>query len=351
MLVPSRTFVSTVLLTSEGYDTKPVAELKGLLRQRGLATSGRKAELIARLKQSDMTRAGSSLTADLSTRAKSTAAKAPKASKAPKPPKTPKTPTDDKVPFEAGTVMSASSSAQGEIGKASPDQAHEAVSSAPGVFVDDAARDAQQADAEHTDMFVVHVPFEEPAAPEPQYIPTIQAFVDPTRDFSDSYTPVWYTPRVVTVSDDKDVSDPLAAPTDPPHSQGLDAFLSFTKDMLPKELQKQVAARLSTAEVTTVPALRELLTDLIGSLPMDTSVHVSPSNARPSARRALREEERRGLWVLGALLATGLAVGGVVNAASASSAPHPADAPVETPRFQPHYLHGGGVVGGGQRKV
>ena len=58
---PSRSLVSTVLLTNEGYDTKQVTELRALLRQRGLTTSGRKAELVQRLKQSDMTRAGSTL--------------------------------------------------------------------------------------------------------------------------------------------------------------------------------------------------------------------------------------------------------------------------------------------------
>ena len=57
----SRSLVSSVLLTAEGYESRQVTELRALLRQRGLATSGRKAELVQRLKQNDMVRAGSTL--------------------------------------------------------------------------------------------------------------------------------------------------------------------------------------------------------------------------------------------------------------------------------------------------
>ena len=52
--VGARSLVSTVLLTNDGgYETKQVTELRTLLRQRGLAAGGRKAQLIQRLKESD----------------------------------------------------------------------------------------------------------------------------------------------------------------------------------------------------------------------------------------------------------------------------------------------------------
>ena len=57
----ARSLVSTVLLTADNYESKQVVELRAMLRQRGLTTGGRKAELVQRLKQSDMQRAGSTL--------------------------------------------------------------------------------------------------------------------------------------------------------------------------------------------------------------------------------------------------------------------------------------------------
>ena len=69
----ARSLVSTVLLTADNYESKQVVELRAMLRQRGLTTGGRKAELVQRLKQSDMQRAGSTL---------ATGAKAPRRGRA-----------------------------------------------------------------------------------------------------------------------------------------------------------------------------------------------------------------------------------------------------------------------------
>lgn len=55
--LPSRSLVSTVLLTRDAYDSKRVAELKGELKQRGLSTAGKRSDLIKRLVESDQNRA------------------------------------------------------------------------------------------------------------------------------------------------------------------------------------------------------------------------------------------------------------------------------------------------------
>ena len=103
---PSRSLVSTVLLTNEGYDTKQVTELRALLRQRGLTTSGRKAELVQRLKQSDMTRAGSTLaSADKAPQSRAKKGRQAVQDLEEKQPS---------LPMEPGTVVSATAVRQGQ---------------------------------------------------------------------------------------------------------------------------------------------------------------------------------------------------------------------------------------------
>lgn len=51
--LPSRAFVSSVLLTRDAYESKRVAELKSELKQRGLTTSGKRTDLIQRLLEHD----------------------------------------------------------------------------------------------------------------------------------------------------------------------------------------------------------------------------------------------------------------------------------------------------------
>lgn len=62
--VPSRTLVSSVLLTRESYDAKNVQQLKSECKQRGLTTNGRRADIVARLLNDDAKQSGSDLTTD-----------------------------------------------------------------------------------------------------------------------------------------------------------------------------------------------------------------------------------------------------------------------------------------------
>ncbi|MCO5549635.1 hypothetical protein L7F22_003108 [Adiantum nelumboides] len=55
--MPSRSLVSTVLLTKDAYESKKVTDLKSELRNRGLSTTGKRTELIKRLIENDSNRA------------------------------------------------------------------------------------------------------------------------------------------------------------------------------------------------------------------------------------------------------------------------------------------------------
>lgn len=74
----SRTLVSGVLLSRDAYDGDKVAELKTELKQRGLSTQGRRADLIRRLLEDDKQKSGGSpATAAAGTPAPSPASAAP----------------------------------------------------------------------------------------------------------------------------------------------------------------------------------------------------------------------------------------------------------------------------------
>lgn len=60
-LPQARTLVSTVLLTRETYDKRNVAQLKDECKQRGLTTSGRRADIVARLLNDDARQNGSGI--------------------------------------------------------------------------------------------------------------------------------------------------------------------------------------------------------------------------------------------------------------------------------------------------
>lgn len=62
--VPYRGLVSTVLLTRESYDAKNVQQLKAECKQRGLTTSGKRADIVARLLNDDAQLSGSGLTTE-----------------------------------------------------------------------------------------------------------------------------------------------------------------------------------------------------------------------------------------------------------------------------------------------
>ncbi|WFD33064.1 hypothetical protein MSPP1_004121 [Malassezia sp. CBS 17886] len=363
-----RTLVSTVLLSSEVYEGRPVSELRSLLRQRGLTTAGRKVELIQRLKQADMQRSGSSVGVAAETlpgsaraRAKSTSATAPQAADraaeagAPRT-RTPRRPTGEAAaqlaatetpaaPLEPGTILSAASDRAGIPGTASPSTAAPASKDTPG-------RPAHKF-RPVADTFNVRVPYELPAEPEPQYIPQVRSFSEPLHDYSGSFKPSWHVPRVHAVA----ASDALS------HNAGVSLaqlegferpslgltgglFTDVARQLLPREAHRSLSDAVQRAQESTSSAIRGLIADVRKTLPADANVYVSPSNARPSARRPLNEQERRGLLVLAAIVAGGMFLGSAVQHAE-----RPLEPRASSSRLVPHYLHGGGVVGAGLRKV
>ena len=342
---PSRPLVSTVLLTNEGYDAKQVTELRALLRQRGLTTSGRKAELVQRLKQSDMTRAGSTL---------ASADKAPK-SRAKKGRQAVQE-LEEKQPslrVEPGTVVSATAVLQGQsAGASSSPQAAQPQTGA--------VRGQPELTPEaSTPTFHVQMPSEPLAEPEAQYIPSIKPltdptshnYADPTRE-SDLILP--HVPRVYRVAQDADVAHigGLArSEKDGVPSSSRNVVLDVLSDALPTPAHRKLEHTWHAASQASTRALSGIASEVARVVPLDPSVAPSTSQARPSARRPLNESESRGLWVLGGIVATGMAVGSWMSqdrppraAAAAAAAPHPAAQP-------PVYAHGGGIVGGGARRV
>ena len=341
---PSRPLVSTVLLTNEGYDAKQVTELRALLRQRGLTTSGRKAELVQRLKQSDMTRAGSTL---------ASADKAPK-SRAKKGRQAVQE-LEEKQPslrVEPGTVVSATAVLQGQsAGASSSPQAAQPQTGA--------VRGQPELTPEaSTPTFHVQMPSVPLAEPEAQYIPSIKPltdptshnYADPTRE-SDLILP--HVPRVYRVAQDADVAHigGLArSEKDGVPSSSRNVVLDVLSDALPTPAHRKLEHTWHAASQASTRALSGIASEVARVVPLDPSVAPSTSQARPSARRPLNESESRGLWVLGGIVATGMAVGSWVSqdrpprAAAAAAAPHPAAQP-------PVYAHGGGIVGGGARRV
>lgn len=340
---PSRSLVSTVLLTNEGYDTKQVTELRALLRQRGLTTSGRKAELVQRLKQSDMARAGSTL-ANADKAPRSRAKKGGQAVKD----------LEEKQPslqIEPGTVVSATAVLQGQgAGVSSPQAEQPETGAVPG-------KPELPTDAS-TPTFHVKMPSEKLEEPEPQYIPSIKPLTDPT---SHNYTDptlesdlvLPHVPRVYRVAQDADVahigglawSEKQGVP-----SSSRSVVLDLLSDVLPAKTQKKLEQTWDDAQDAVRHTVSNVATEVTSVLPLDPSVAPSTSNARPSARRPLNESESRGLWVLGTIVATGLAVGSFVS--NDKPRPSAAAAAAPCPVYQPPvYEQGGGIVGGGARRV
>ena len=341
--IHTRSLVSTVLLTADGYESKQVVELRALLRQRGLTTSGRKAELVQRLKQSDMKRAGSTL-----------AVASPGAPKAPRKPRARRgadaaaaaAESNPSPSLEAGTVVSPNTGADGAIGASSPnaDAPEPSGGSAPGRPVDAAPQ------AENT--FQVVLPFEEAPKPAPQYIPSIRMFEAPTRDFSDSFKPDWHVPhvpRVHAMGHEPDLSHNASLSVSERENAPAprkNALLEMAEDVLPTSVHRALSERSSALQASAQGTLSSLVSDYARALPVDESVRSSPSHARPSSRRPLNAQERSGAYVLGGIVLTGFALGGLGVARERSE-----EAPAARVYEPPHYLRGGGVVGAGQRKV
>ncbi|WFD24167.1 hypothetical protein MEQU1_002864 [Malassezia equina] len=337
----TRSLVSTVLLTADGYESKQVVELRAMLRQRGLTTTGRKAELVQRLKQNDMKRAGSTL-----------AVAAPGTPKAPRKPRGKRgadaaaaaAESNPSVSLEAGTVVSANADSDGGIGASSPKEAAPSSGNAPGRPQDLASK------TENT--FHVMLPFEEEPKPEPQYIPSIRMFEEPTHDFSDSFKPDWHVahvPRVHAMGHQPDMSHnasiSLSERENPPAPR-KNALLQMAEDVLSTNVHRSLSERWSSLQASTQGTLSNLVSDYASALPVDQSVRLSPSHGRPSTRRPLNAQERTGAYVLGGIVLTGFALGGLGVAKE-----RPQETPAAPVYQPPHYARGGGVVGAGQRKV
>jgi len=231
----ARSLVSTVLLTNEGYDAKQVTELRALLRQRGLTTSGRKAELVQRLKQSDMTRAGSTLaSADKAPQSRAKKGRQAVQDLEEKQPS---------LPMEPGTVVSATAVRQGQ-GAGTSSSSPQAAQPQTGAVRGQPALTPEAS----TPTFDVQIPSEPLAEPEAQYIPSIKPltdptshnYADPTRE-SDLILP--HVPRVYRVAQDADVA----------HIGGL---ARSEKDGVPSSSRNVVLDVLSDALPT--PAHRKL---------------------------------------------------------------------------------------------
>ncbi|WFD01723.1 hypothetical protein MOBT1_000399 [Malassezia obtusa] len=354
--VPARGLVSTVLLTSETYDKKPVNELRALLRQRDLATTGRKAELIQRLKQSDMQRAGSTLATAQAADPSLTKVRTRRSSRAPKGKEAAERAAAENPAgsLEPGSVSSPAAHPDGTLGRASPassDPAPDEPTSPPG-------RPAEKAEP-IGEFFNVKVPSERAAPPEEQYIPSIKAYVDPTHDFSDTFRDEWHVahePRVHALgAGHQDVSHNASLPSDTPVPHVPGVLAGLVQDVVPKSMQRPIQERLQDLRASTDSIVRDVVADLKQAVPLDAA-QSHASKGRPSARRPLNDEEKRGVALLAAIVASGFALGGVAAGDARAPAEQPpaagaaADAPsaYEAPIYG---HHGGQIVGGGRRKV
>lgn len=350
----SRGLVSTVLLTAESYEKKQVAELRTLLRQRELATNGRKSELIQRLKQSDMQRAGSTLAAaapndpSLTKVSKAKTKRVPKGKEAAELAAA-KMPA---APLEPGSVSSAGADAEGMPGSSSPSSDAVAPANPPG-------RPELKTEGV-AENFNVKVPFEEPQPHTEQYIPSIKAYVDPMQDYSDSYKDEWHmahAPRVHALGAGHQELSHVSLFSDAALPTRSSALGDLAADVVPKSVQSSALRAFEGLKTSTHGLLSDVLADLKHLAPGVTRTE-TVSHARPSvsARRALNDEERKGLWVLLAILGTGFAVGGVANDTASTHeasalAAHSSDAHAAPAYLPPFYQHGGAVVGRGPRKV
>lgn len=353
MAVQARSFVSSVLLTSDAYETKQVAELRALLRQRELATAGRKGDLVQRLKQNDMQRAGSTLALNApkdpsrSTRGKPAKAKAaskdvPKGEAAAELAAA-KLPA---APLDPGSVSSPTKDLDGKLGKSSPPMAD----NSPNKPTSPPGRPAHKAE-ELEEVFKVTVPYEEPPVVAQHYIPSIKAYAETSQDYSDSYKEDWHMPHVprvhavgmrdTLVSHNATVLGDEEMPRRPTGS----ILREIASDLLPPGVIRQVQAGLQT-DVTPTGTLRSILDDLKSSIPAESAGSEGAGHARPSPRRALTDEERHGAYILGGIVLTGFLLGGLANTGSRHGRT------TQAVGYQaPHYVHGGNIVGAGIRKV
>ena len=372
----SRSLVSSVLLTAEGYESRQVTELRAMLRQRGLATSGRKAELVQRLKQNDMVRAGSTLASSTpSTEKTRHSTRMPRTAAAPTHPLTmmpisarAKTTARGKkgsdaadaaektmpsMSIEPGTVVSGTTVLNSDGATvSSPKKADSGRATVPGNPESSSARGSEP-------VFNVTIPFEEPIQPEPQYIPSIHMLKNPACNSKDSFHSDWHIPHVPqfhnvgqTAEVSHNASISISEQEGAPMASG-GILTDLMSDYLPTKVQRQVQQSVASTQQVTRNFFSDLATDVSRAMPMDPSVMPIKSTARPSTRRALNDGERKGLWVLGGIVASGFLLGGLHSSdkkqAKTSSATANAS---DAPRYQaPSFQQGGGIVAACERKV
>ncbi|PKI83853.1 hypothetical protein MVES1_002299 [Malassezia vespertilionis] len=337
--MPSRTFVSTVLLGADGYESKQMAELKSLLRHRGLPATGRKADLVQRLKQNDMARAGSTLTQAPEKGKKGKGTRQSKELRRGKDAADHAAAETPPAPLEPGSVSSPTKDRDGNLGQSSPSPSEPAPSNAPGM---------PEHKAEPVpETFNIIVPYEkDPPAPA-QYIPSIAAYANPFQDFSDSYKQDWHmaqTPRVHALGDYHIAVNDNSGHLAPLPSQRSNVVMDLASDFLPIPLFRRTRNTVEQMQDSMRGAAASIGDELKRALPLEARA-INASNARPSARRPLNEGERTGLAVVGAIVATGLFLSYVVES-SDMRREHKSDA--YTPSS---YSTGAGIVGAGWRKV
>ncbi|PWN50300.1 hypothetical protein IE53DRAFT_411013 [Violaceomyces palustris] len=350
----ARSLVSSVLLSStrDTYESKKIAELKQELKSRGLSSSGRKEDLIKRLIDNDLTRAGSNISRQLpnqDTRSKSTLAslrtepKKPQSSTSSPPPAAASPAkevqakklaekvsevlkeTDAPPELEAGSVHSAASDSAEKTGKSSPEQAPEV----PSVATSPPGLPPQKAPVPK-ETFNVQIPYyDDPVESGPE-IPIITSYTSPhARSTTDGLDrPLNTGPKVLSVSgegeglshnaeafDEHDFKDSTEK------VNGLfSQILSDVKKDLGLEQGKSASKGQGAVQglaASSSAIAKSVLSQAAQSFPKSSALGSSSSSSSGGSYRSnkntrpLTDEERTGAWVLLGILVGGFALGGL----------------------------------------
>lgn len=354
--MPSRSLVSTVLLTKDAYESKKVTDLKTELRQRGLSTTGKRTDLIKRLIENDSNRAKvlptqeqiTSISApstprkSVRVRTATTSAKvqqgAPETSAGavgsgaegatiPHPPN-----------MEPGQISSNASEATSD-GLKQP-EVLEALSTAPGV----PPQKAPQAPI----TFEVKIPYEStPVDPGPK-VPLMTAYFHPEDTHFDGIYrsqdgPIAHLPKVMTVSgeetypgggvshhqpifEDADVAGyPTSSQPVQNDGQSFSSALSslwssMQKDMgISSEKAPKIAKQANEIRESTANTTRTLLQDARetfnkatrGNGSSSASYSTSSTSYSGGSTRPLNADEQSGLYILGGIVLGGFVLGGL----------------------------------------
>ncbi|PWN33568.1 uncharacterized protein FA14DRAFT_63384 [Meira miltonrushii] len=356
--MPSRSLVSTVLLTKDAYESKKVTDLKTELRQRGLSTTGKRTDLIKRLIENDSNRAkvlpisskdqSTSISAPstprktLRTRSATSSAKVQQGAPETSAGAVGSDATGATIPhppnMEPGQISSNASEATPD-GLKQPDML-EALSTAPGV----PPEKAPQAPI----TFEVKIPYEStPVDPGPE-VPLITAYFHPEdKHFDGIYRsqdgPIAHMPKVMTVSgeetypgggvshhqpifEDADVAG-YPRSSEPVENEGQSfssalssLWSSMQKDMgVSSEKAPKIAKQAKEIRESTANTTRTLLQDARetfnkatrGNGSSSASYSTSSTSYSGGNTRPLNAEEQSGLYVLGGIVLGGFVLGGL----------------------------------------